>query len=130
MSNSSMDSKKYRWWFAGIFAVSLLVFLAGQVWEFAAPSIQSAPPSHGNNQPSDGISALNLVSIASLATSIASFFGFLITTRIAWRKERREGEFADLDLERKKLELESLRLDMEKKRKEASSRTGGPDISP
>jgi len=67
--------------------------------------------------------------MASLATSVASFFGFLITTGIAWRKERREGESADLDLERKKLELESLRLDIEKKRKEASSRQSGPDNS-
>ncbi|MGE8149807.1 hypothetical protein ACQKP5_00960 [Pseudomonas vancouverensis] len=129
MSNSSMDLKKYRWWFAGIFAVSLLVLLASMVWEFATPSVQSLPPAHGNNQPSDGISALNLVSIASLATSIASFFGFLITTGIAWRKERREGGFADLDIERKRLELELLRLDIEKKRREASPRADGQDDS-
>ena len=126
MSNFRQASKKYRWWFAAAFTVSFVVLVLSLVWESASPPLSGAP---SNNPASSGISTLNLVSMASLATSVASFFGFLITTGIAWRKERREGESADLDLERKKLELESLRLDIEKKRKEASSRQSGPDNS-
>jgi hypothetical protein len=64
-----------------------------------------------------------------MATSVATLFGFVVTTGIAWRKERREGEVADLEIEKKKLELESLRYDVEKKRQESSSRTKGPNDS-
>ena len=48
------------------------------------------------------------ISIASLATSAASLAGFLLTLALAWRKERRESRHSEVDLERKKLELEKL----------------------
>jgi len=46
---------------------------------------------------------------------LVSFF----TTGIAWRKERREQQQADLDFEMKRLEVEKLRLEIERKKQES-----------
>ena len=56
-----------------------------------------------------------LISIASLLTSLASFVGFFITTALALRKEKREQRQADLDLEKKRLEIEKLRQELERR---------------
>ncbi|WP_150785575.1 hypothetical protein [Pseudomonas fluorescens] len=136
MTASGRTIKKYRWWFAIAFALSFIVLMASGYWEIrsqmapapATPPVESGPGSVG--RPSGGLDkAVSLVSLASMLTSITSLIGFLITTRISWRKDRREADTADLDLEKKKLELEMLRLDIEKRRKENSSKSSGPTDS-
>ena len=59
-----------------------------------------------------------LISLASLATSGASLAGFVITSGLAWRKERREAKHSEVDLEKKKLEVEKLRLELAAKQTE------------
>ena len=61
-----------------------------------------------------------LISVATLLTSVASLVGFFFTTGIAWRKERREQQQADLDLEMRRLEVEKLRLEVERKKQDSS----------
>lgn len=129
MSNAGRPIKKYRSWFAVLFVVSFLIFI---LVTFMAPSVHSpAPPRDSQSNSTIGdpdaggtnLRTVTLISIASLATSVASLFGLVVTTGIAWRKDRREEKFADIDLEKKKLELESMRLDLEKKRQEGSSQS-------
>jgi hypothetical protein len=50
-----------------------------------------------------------LVHLLAVLTSGTSLIGFVTTTIIAWRKERRESEHATIDPEKKQLELEKLR---------------------
>lgn len=52
------------------------------------------------------------VSVASILTSATSFVGFFITTAMGRRREKRESQNADLDLEKKRLELEKLRREL------------------
>jgi hypothetical protein len=68
-----------------------------------------------------------LISVATLVTSVTSLFGFFFTTGIAWRKERREQQVADLDLEMRRLEVEKLRLEVERKKQDSSPTTGSPN---
>jgi len=58
-----------------------------------------------------------LISVLSLLTSVGSLGGLLATTTLALRKEKREKQSADLDLELK-------RLDIEKRRAELGDRSG------
>ena len=52
-----------------------------------------------------------VISLVSLLTSITSLIGFLSTTILAWRKEKRE--LISSELERKKIELEVEKLKSE-----------------
>ncbi|MCO7569387.1 hypothetical protein NJH78_05325 [Pseudomonas chlororaphis] len=123
MSSSGRSSAKYRWWFACAFVTSLIVLavsLSLEEDELRA----SAPATSGDSHVgfAGSLDSLSFFSVVSIATSVATFFGFVITNGIAWRKERREGDIADLEIEKKKLELESLRLDIETKRLASLSR--------
>lgn len=53
-----------------------------------------------------------LISLVSVATSVASLIGFIGTTVVTWRKERREEQHSALDLEKKALEIEKLRSEL------------------
>ncbi len=48
-----------------------------------------------------------------LITTVVSILGFLTTTWLAWRKERRDTRREQLELERLRLEVEALRRQME-----------------
>ena len=63
------------------------------------------------------------ISLASLATSGASLAGFFLTSGLAWRKERRESKHSDLDLEKKKLEVDKLRMELAAKQTENAKNT-------
>lgn len=52
-----------------------------------------------------------LLITASLATSLVSLIGFLSTTILAWKKERREVVLAQLEIRKQELELEKLRAE-------------------
>ena len=51
-----------------------------------------------------------IVALASFATSCATLIGLVVTTVITWRKERRESVQANIELEKKTLELELEKL--------------------
>ena len=53
-----------------------------------------------------------LIAYVSLATSMISLIGMVLSQMIMWRKERRDSSQADFDLEKKKLEIEKLKLDI------------------
>jgi len=52
------------------------------------------------------------IATVSLLTSITSLIGFISTTVLAWRKERREARSADLDIKRKELEIQKLQQEL------------------
>jgi len=52
------------------------------------------------------------ISAASLLTSTASLAGYFFTSIVTWRRERRQQRHSELDLEKKKLELEKLRREL------------------
>jgi len=124
--------KKYRSRFAWVFAISFVVFVIsmlsffGQPTEVAyeSPSPQESPhlvPAAKPNPPQLNLAALT--SVASLVSSGIGIVGIVITTAIAWRKERREQQQGNIDLEIKRLQLERLRSEDERKKPDSSSST-------
>ena len=92
--------KTIRRWLGWIFVVSLLVtFLVGFIAAWRNPW-------HGI------LRSEEMVVFASLVTSVTTFLGFLVTTGMTWRKERRETDHASVELEKNKLELEKLRREI------------------
>jgi hypothetical protein len=55
-----------------------------------------------------------IVSIVSLVTSIVTLLGYILTAFLSWKKDKREQLISDIDLEKKKLEVEKLRKDINK----------------
>lgn len=127
MALSSKQLKDYQFRFVLVVAISFILFLASYLYQ-DYPFNQQGQPDVDFMYPLDKpITLPILISIASLLTSVVSFCGFFFTTVVAWRKERREQKHADLDLERKKLEVEKLRIEIESKKREGSTAAGRPD---
>jgi transposase-like protein len=59
-----------------------------------------------------------------IVTSIISALGFISTTVMAWRKEKRDEGVAQLELERQRIELEKVKLELEQQKKELDRRNG------
>src|SRR4030095_11277252 len=55
-----------------------------------------------------------LISVASVITSASALIGFILTTILAWRKEKRELRSFDLDNAKKELEIAKLRAELDK----------------
>jgi hypothetical protein len=55
---------------------------------------------------------------SSLAASAASLIGFLTTTVITWRKEKRESDLALMERKKLELELEKSKLELEELKRE------------
>jgi hypothetical protein len=133
--------KKYRSRFAWVFAISFVVFVISLAYESSSPQksphviapakprpfgYPAKPPPHSipMKPPGGSLRSQNLamlISVASLLTSGTTLVGFFITTAIAWRKERREQQQGNLELEIKRLELERLRIEVERKKPDSSS---------
>ena len=101
-----------------------------------SPVFSSPPPTPGEAGPESGPSetgkGLTLLTILSVLSTIGTLGGFLSSTIITWKKDRRER--ADFDLERdlKKTQLEKARLELEEiKARQAGQRpankTNGKD---
>jgi hypothetical protein len=91
----------------------IVIFLASLL--FCAFLILNAsgdinPPSN----PNASQTALIIALVISLLTSIGSLLGFISTTILAWKKERREARTGLIDDERRKLELEKLKAELAK----------------
>lgn len=52
--------------------------------------------------------------IGSVITSVTSLIGFITTTMIAWRKEKREASLADVQHKKLEAELEKTKLELER----------------
>jgi heme A synthase len=92
--------KTIRRWLGWISVASLLVmFLVAFIGHWRNPW-------HGL------LRSEEFVVFASLVTSVTTFLGFLVTTVMTWRKERREGDHASVQLEKNKVELEKLRREI------------------
>jgi hypothetical protein len=57
--------------------------------------------------------------IGSVIASATSLIGFVVTTLIAWRKEKRDSALADVEYRKLETELEKSRLELEKLKKAA-----------
>lgn len=76
-----------------------------------APSANDDPSTTPPVQDADGLGFSAV--IGSAITSITSLVGFIVTTVITWRKERRESSLAEVERKKLELELEKNRLELE-----------------
>ena len=63
--------------------------------------------------------------IGSVIASATSLIGFLMTTLISWRKEKRESALADMQYKKLETELEKSKLELESLRKAALKKKTG-----
>ena len=68
--------------------------------------------------PEEGGYGLIIIGGVTFLTSVTSLLGFISTTVLAWRKEKRETETLRFDNEKKALELEKLKFELEKLKSE------------
>ncbi|HET6806375.1 MAG TPA: hypothetical protein VFH59_13140 [Frateuria sp.] len=122
MARTLRQIKRYRLGFGLIFLISSVILLASTfARHILSPSATGAP---NEEQPAGLGTSTNLstiISVTSLLTSFTSLGGFFFSTAVAWRKERRDQENADVELEKKKLELEQLRRELEVRKKRSST---------
>jgi hypothetical protein len=69
---------------------------------------------------------LYIIGGVSFLTSITSLLGFISTTVLAWRKEKREVEVIRYDNEKKELELEKLKWELEKMKQAEAEKESKP----
>jgi H+/gluconate symporter-like permease len=60
--------------------------------------------------------------IGSVIASATTLIGFIVTTLISWRKEKRESALADMQYKKLETELEKSRLELEKLKKSGSKK--------
>jgi hypothetical protein len=60
--------------------------------------------------------------IGSVIASATSLIGFLMTTLITWRKEKRDSALADVEYRKLETELEKSKLELEKLKKAAAKK--------
>ena len=121
--------------FLGLFVLSTLV-----VWMLAlnmsrGTSMSPSPtsnPSDGPStpeilQPGEGPSSAPAAQnsgalIGSVIASATSLIGFMVTTLISWRKEKRDSALADIQYKKLETELEKSRLELEKMKKSGTKK--------
>jgi hypothetical protein len=60
--------------------------------------------------------------IGSVIASATSLIGFVMTTLIAWRKEKRDSALADVEYRKLETELEKSKLELEKLKKASTKK--------
>lgn len=73
---------------------------------------------HSLSDESLGLDSAALTMIGSAATSIIALLGFIVTTILSVRRERRETREFELALKQKEIELERARLELEQLKKQ------------
>jgi hypothetical protein len=58
----------------------------------------------------------------ALLTSVTSLVGFVITTAITWRKEKRDASLADVERRKLEIELEKSRIELEEMKRAAEKK--------
>ncbi len=74
----------------------------------------------GTTAPSGNVNSSAV--IGSVITSITSLIGFITTTVITWRKEKRESSLADMERRKLETELEKSRLELEELKKKSEKK--------
>jgi hypothetical protein len=113
--------------FLALFLVSSLVLIVLTVSEFglinalsqASPSPSDNPSVETPPRISEGI---GFTVVGSVITSVISLVGFVITTTITWRKEKREASLADVERKKLEVELEKSRLELEEMKRAAEKK--------
>ena len=122
-----------RTFFALLFAVSLVAFLYFQFYPKFIDSTEAQPVDkktqtyQKSRVPSVNIEAEitsndRFIIIASLITSILSFFGFLISTYLSLRGHKREEELFSLKTQREQLEMERIQQEINALKSEKNMR--------
>ena len=117
--------------FGIIFVISLITSIIlsvilgpiiGNIFTEINSSLCDSPPCPGPAQPepssASDIAALGW--ITTVLTAISSLVGFVSTSILGWRKDRREAKLADLEHKRLEIELEKQRLELEELKKKNS----------
>lgn len=114
-----MDGREWRSWqrmFLLLFGVLGLI-LGALLLHLSAPRYTGMATRPG--EPSQPVPSLPLAErialIVSVASTLLTALGFISTTALAWRKERRESRSAALEEQREQLELEKLRRELQPK---------------
>ncbi|OQA94193.1 MAG: hypothetical protein BWY25_02900 [Chloroflexi bacterium ADurb.Bin222] len=114
-----MDGREWRSWqrmFLLLFGVLGLI-LGALLLHLSAPRYTGMATRPG--EPSQPVPPLPLAErialIVSVASTLLTALGFISTTALAWRKERRESRSAALEEQREQLELEKLRRELQPK---------------
>ena len=114
-----MDGREWRSWqrmFLLLFGVLGLI-LGALLLHLSAPRYTGMATRPG--EPSQPVPPLPLAErialIVSVASTLITALGFISTTALAWRKERRESRSAALEEQREQLELEKLRRELQPK---------------
>jgi hypothetical protein len=120
--------------FLGLFIISTVVVLVQAFVIGNAISANPSPTGHPSDapgtphpvlpetepsaQPVQNAGAL----IGSVIASATSLIGFLMTTLITWRKEKRDAALADVEYRKLEMELEKSKLELEKLKKAAKKK--------
>lgn len=78
------------------------------------PPTNNTAASDSSKPAEEGGYGLMIIGGVTFLTSLTSLLGFISTTLLAWRKEKRDAETVRFDNEKKELELEKLRWEIEK----------------
>jgi hypothetical protein len=119
----SFASRRARRWFAWILGVSSAVFVlellvfgkdivafATDQFSTIAGGDSGVPGGGGGGEASQLPDVALLVGLAPLLTAAASLCGFCVTSIIAWRKEKRDARQFELEIQKRELELETMRV--------------------
>ncbi len=114
-----MDGREWRSWqrmFLLLFGVLGLI-LGALLLHLSAPRYTGMATRPGeSSQPAPPLPlAERIALIVSVASTLLTALGFISTTALAWRKERRESRSAALEEQREQLELEKLRRELQPK---------------
>jgi len=92
-----------------------------------APTPEAGDPSTAEPSPQNsaglGLTAL----MGSIIASVTSLVGFIITTAITWRKEKREASLADVERRKLEVEWEKSNLELEEMKKAAEKKEKGQE---
>ena len=113
--------------FLGLFLASTLVMVVlivqGQSIREAFAQVNSSTAGDPSApQPEKNSDGMGLTVIGSVVTSITSLIGFIVTTVITWRKEKRDASLAEVERKKIEIELEKSKLELEALKKEAKKK--------
>ena len=89
------------------------------------PTAETGDPSTVAPAPQTSVDFGFTALVGSVITSVTSLVGFIITTAITWRKEKREASLADVERRKLEVELEKSKLELEEMKKKAEEKEKG-----
>jgi H+/gluconate symporter-like permease len=103
-----------------VFSSSLMFLSASATQEpGVAPTPSTGDPGTVEPAPQNSVDLGFTALMGSIITSVTSLVGFIVTTAVTWRKEKREASLADVERRKLEVELEKSRLELEEMKKAA-----------